>query len=146
MIDAVQALTVILIIGITILLAWLIAPYITGVFKRKPSRLDKIFNPIEKFIYRITGVNTEQTMGWKQYFIAGVLLNVIMMVIGFLILVFQDKLPLNPMGFAGIKPDLAFMQVTSFVTNTDLQHYSGELAFSYLSQIGVLQWLSLPLP
>ena len=141
MIDAVQALTVILIIGITILLAWLIAPYITGVFKRKPSRLDKIFNPIEKFIYRITGVNTEQTMGWKQYFIAGVLLNVIMMVIGFLILVFQDKLPLNPMGFAGIKPDLAFMQVTSFVTNTDLQHYSGELAFSYLSQIGVLQWM-----
>jgi K+-transporting ATPase ATPase A chain len=64
-----------------------------------------------------------------------------MMVIGFLILVFQGSLPLNPMGFPGIHPDLAFMQVVSFVTNTDLQHYNGEAAFSYLSQIGVLQWL-----
>ena len=104
MIDAVQALSVILILGVTILLAWLIAPYITGVFKRKPSRLDKIFNPIENFIYKITGVNSEQTMGWKQYFLAGLLLNVVMMVIGFLILVFQGNLPLNPMGFAGVKP------------------------------------------
>ena len=43
-------------------------------------------------------------MGWKQYFLAGLLLNVAMMVIGFLILVFQGNLPLNPMGFAGIKP------------------------------------------
>ena len=45
------------------------------------------------------------------------------------------------MGFSGIKPDLSFMQVASFVTNTDLQHYNGEPTFSYLSQIGVLQWL-----
>ncbi len=141
MIDAVQALSIIIILGVTILLAWLIAPYITGVFKRKSSRLDKIFNPIEKFIYRITGVNTEQSMGWKQYFLAGLLLNIVMMVIGFLILVFQGSLPLNPMGFGGIKPDLAFMQVVSFTTNTDLQHYNGEVAFSYLSQISVLQWL-----
>lgn len=141
MIDAVQALSVILILGATILVAKLIAPYITGVFRRKPSRLDKILNPIENFIYKITGVNTEQTMGWKQYFLAGLLLNVVMMVIGFLILVFQDKLPLNPMGFAGVRSDLSFMQVVSFVTNTDLQHYNGEVTFSYLSQIGVLQWL-----
>ncbi|MGD0995360.1 MAG: potassium-transporting ATPase subunit KdpA [Candidatus Bathyarchaeia archaeon] len=141
MINAVQALTVILILGVTIVLAKLIAPYIVGVFKRKPSRLDKILNPIENFIYKIIGVNTEQVMGWKQYFLSGLLVNVVMMVIGFLILVFQGSLPLNPMGFPGIHPDLAFMQVVSFVTNTDLQHYNGEAAFSYLSQIGVLQWL-----
>ena len=126
MINAVQALSVILILGVTILLAWLIAPYITGVFKRKTSRLDKIFNPIEKFIYKITGVNSEQTMGWKQYFLAGLLLNIVMMVIGFFILTFQGNLPLNPMGFAGVKPDLAFNTVASFVTNTNLQHYNGE--------------------
>jgi K+-transporting ATPase ATPase A chain len=141
LIDAIQALSVILIIGVTILIAKLIAPYITAVFKRKPSRLDKILNPIENFVYKITGINTEQTMGWKQYFLAGLLLNVVMMVIGFLILIFQDKLPLNPMGFAGVRPDLAFMQVVSFTTNTDLQHYNGERTFSYLSQMGVLQWL-----
>ncbi len=80
-------------------------------------------------------------MSWKQFFLAGLLLNVVMMVIGFLVLTFQGNLPLNPMGFPGIKPDLSFMQVASFVTNTNLQHYNGELAFSYLSQISVLQWL-----
>jgi K+-transporting ATPase ATPase A chain len=141
LIDALQALSVIFILGITVLLAWLIAPYITGVFRRKPSRLDKIFNPIENFIYKITGVNSEQTMGWKQYFLSGLLLNVVMMVIGFLILVFQGNLPLNPMRFAGVRPDLAFNTVASFVTNTNLQHYSGEITLSYLSQIGVIQWL-----
>jgi K+-transporting ATPase ATPase A chain len=141
MIDAVQALSVILILGVTVLLAWLIAPYITGVFKRKTSRLDKILNPIENFIYKITGVNSEQTMGWKQYFLAGLLLNIVMMVIGFFILTFQGNLPLNPMGFAGVRPDLAFNTVASFVTNTNLQHYNGEITLSYLSQIGVIQWL-----
>ena len=141
MIDIIQALSVILILGVTILLAKLLAPYITGVFNRRPSRLDKILNPIENFIYKITGVNSEQTMGWKQFFLAGLLLNIVMMVIGFLILVFQDKLPLNPMGFAGVQPDLAFHTVASFVTNTNLQHYYGETTLSYLSQIGVIQWL-----
>ena len=141
MIDIFQAISVILILGVTILLAKLLAPYIAGVFNRRPSRLDKILNPIETFIYKITGVNSAQTMSWKQFFLAGLLLNVVMMVIGFLVLTFQGNLPLNPMGFPGIKPDLSFMQVASFVTNTDLQHYNGELAFSYLSQISVLQWL-----
>jgi K+-transporting ATPase ATPase A chain len=141
MIAAVQALSVILILGVTVLLAWLIAPYIAGVFKRKISRIDKILNPIENFIYKITGVNSEQTMGWKQYFLAGLLLNIVMMVIGFFILTFQGNLPLNPMGFAGVRPDLAFNTVASFVTNTNLQHYNGEITLSYLSQIGVIQWL-----
>jgi K+-transporting ATPase ATPase A chain len=85
MIDIIQVITVILILGVTILLAKLLAPYITGVFNRKPSRLDRILNPIENFIYKITGVNSEQAMGWKQFFLAGLLLNVVMMVIGFLI-------------------------------------------------------------
>ena len=141
MIDAVQILSVILILGVTILAAKLLAPYITGVFRRKPTRIDKILNPVENFIYKITGVNQGQTMGWKQYFLAGLVLNVVMMVIGFLILVFQDKLPLNPMGFVGVQPDLAFNTVASFVTNTNLQHYYGEATLSYLSQIGVIQWL-----
>ncbi len=141
MIDVFQAISVILILGVTILLAKLLAPYITGVFNRRPSRLDKILNPIENFIYKITGINPSQTMGWKQFFLVGLLLNVVMMVIGFLILVFQGNLPLNPMGFHGVRPDLAFNTVASFVTNTNLQHYNGETTLSYLSQIGVIQWL-----
>ena len=84
-------------------------------------------------------------MGWKQYFLAGLLLNVAQMVIAFLILVFQDKLPLNPLGFPGLNWDLAFHTVVSFATNTNLQHYSGETTLSIFSQmtaIQFLQWIS----
>ncbi len=145
MIDAIQAISVVIILGTTMLLAKLIAPYLVRVYKRAPSRLDKVLNPIENFIYKICGVDPEHPMGWKQYFLAALLLNVAQMVIAFLILVFQDKLPLNPLGFRGVSWDLAFTTVISFATNTNLQHYSGEATLSIFSQmtaIQFLQWIS----
>jgi potassium-transporting ATPase potassium-binding subunit len=141
MIDPLQALTVILILAVTILLGWRLAPYLTKVFSRAPSLTDRVLNPVENWIYKICGVDPNGGMGWKQYFLAGLLLNIVMMIIGFFILTFQGNLPLNPMGFAGVKPDLAFNTVASFVTNTNLQHYNGEITLSYLSQISVIQWL-----
>ena len=141
MIDPLQALTVILILAVTTLLGWRLAPYLTKVFSRAPSRIDRVLNPVENWIYKICGVDPNGGMGWKQYFLAGLLLNIVMMIIGFFILTFQGNLPLNPMGFAGVKPDLAFNTVASFVTNTNLQHYNGEITLSYLSQISVIQWL-----
>ena len=145
MIDAIQAISVVLILGITILIAKLIAPYLVRVYNRAPSRLDKVLNPVENFIYKICGIDPEHPMGWKQYFLAGLLLNVAQMVIAFLILVFQDKLPLNPLGFPGLSWDLAFNTVISFATNTNLQHYNGETTLSIFSQmtsIQFLQWTS----
>jgi K+-transporting ATPase ATPase A chain len=145
MITTVQALLVILILGITILIAKLIAPYLVRVYNRAPSRLDKVLNPIENFIYKICSIDPEHSMGWKQYFLTGLLLNVAQMVIAFLILVFQDKLPLNPLGFHGLSWDLSFHTVISFATNTNLQHYNGETTLSIFSQmtaIQFLQWIS----
>jgi len=145
LIDAIQAISVVLILGITILIAKLIAPYLVRVYNRAPSRLDKILNPVENFIYKICSIDPEHPMGWKQYFLAGLLLNVAQMVIAFLILVFQDKLPLNPLGFPGLSWDLAFNTVISFATNTNLQHYNGEITLSIFSQmtaIQFLQWIS----
>jgi potassium-transporting ATPase potassium-binding subunit len=145
MIDAIQAISVVLILGTTILIAKLIAPYLVRVYKRAPSRLDKVLNPIENFIYKICSIDPEHPMGWKQYFLAGLLLNVAQIVIAFLILVFQDKLPLNPLGFPGLSWDLAFNTVISFATNTNLQHYNGEATLSIFSQmtaIQFLQWIS----
>ena len=95
MIDAIQALSVIQILTVTIIVAKLIAPYIAKVYTRAPSRVDKFFSPIENFIYKISGINPANSMGWKQYFLAGLLLNIAQMVIGFLILVFQNKLPIS---------------------------------------------------
>ena len=141
MIDAIQAVSVILILGITILIAKLIAPYIIRVYNRTPSRTDKVLNPVENFIYKICSVDPAHSMGWKQYFLTGLLLNIAQMIVAFLILVFQGKLPLNPLGFPGINWDLAFNTVISFGTNTNLQHYNGEATLSIFSQMTAIQFL-----
>jgi K+-transporting ATPase ATPase A chain len=141
LIDAIQTLAVVLILATTILIAKLLAPYITKVYNRTPSRLDRFFSPIENFIYKLISVNPEHPMGWKQYFLVGLLLNVAQMSIAFLILIFQDNLPLNPLGFPGLNLELAFNTVISFATNTNLQHYNGEVTLSIFSQLTAIQFL-----
>jgi K+-transporting ATPase ATPase A chain len=97
-------------------------------------------------------------MGWKEYFLAALIVNVFQMAFAFVIFSFQGVLPLNPQGFPGLSWDLAFMQVISFATNTNLQHYNGEgncvqlpnctsfvvprvPGLSYLSQMMAVQFL-----
>jgi potassium-transporting ATPase potassium-binding subunit len=98
-------------------------------------------------------------MGWKEYFLAALIVNILQMALAFVIFAFQGVLPLNPQGFPGLSWDLAFMQVISFGTNTNLQHYNGEgnciqlpncpaltpgvqhAGLSYLSQMMAVQFL-----
>jgi potassium-transporting ATPase potassium-binding subunit len=141
MIDTIQAVSVVLILGITILIAKLISPYIARVYNLTPSRFDRVLNPVENFIYKICSIDPTHSMGWKQYFLVGFLLNVAQMVIAFLILVFQGSLPLNPLGFPGLHWHLAFNTVVSFATNTNLQHYKGEATLSIFSQMTAIQFL-----
>ncbi len=141
MIDLIQATVIILILALVLALGRLLAPYVTGVFARTPSRFDRILNPFEKWVFKIGGVDTTHSMGWLEYAISLMLLNVLQMALAFLIFVFQDRLPLNPQGFPGLTLDLAFMQVISFATNTNLQHYNGESTLSYLSQMTAVQFL-----
>jgi len=141
LIDAVQTSVVIVILALVITIGRLFAPYVTRVFARAPSRIDIILNPLERLIYRVGGVNPTHVMDWKEYTISLMLLNVFQMTLAFLIFVFQDRLPLNPQGFPGLTWDLAFMQVISFATNTNLQHYNGESTLSYLSQMSAVQFL-----
>ena len=141
MIDLIQGTTIFLILGTAIAMGRLLAPYVSKVFQRTPSRLDRILNPVENTIYRLGGVNPNRSMNWKEYFLSLMFLNVIQMALAFFIFMFQDKLPLNPQGFPGLNWDLAFMQVISFGTNTNLQHYNGESTLSYLSQMSAVQFL-----
>ena len=141
MIDLIQGSAVALILGAAIVLGRLLAPYVAHVFDNSPSRLDRILNPIEHAIYRLTGVNPDRSMNWKEYCVTLLFLNIVQMALAFLIFVFQDRLPLNPQGFPGLSWDLALMQVISFGTNTNLQHYNGEAALSYLSQMTAVQFL-----
>lgn len=141
MIDLIQASVVALILGLVILLGRLISPYVTRVFARAPSRLDRVLDPFENWIYRLGGVDSVRSMDWKEYFLSLMVLNVLQMALAFAVFFFQDRLPLNPQGFRGLTWDLAFMQVISFGSNTNLQHYSGEAALSYLSQMTAVQFL-----
>ena len=141
MIDLIQASAVALILGTAIVLGRLLAPFVTHVFEGTPSRLDRILNPVEHAIYRVTGVNPSRSMNWKEYCFTLLFLNIVQMALGFLIFMFQDRLPLNPQGFPGLNWDLALMQVVSFGTNTNLQHYNGEVTLSYLSQMTAVQFL-----
>jgi K+-transporting ATPase ATPase A chain len=141
LIDLIQGSVVVLILGLVILLGRLLAPYVTRVFARAPSRLDRVLDPFENWIYRLGGADPARSMDWKEYFLSLMILNVLQMALGFAVFVFQDRLPLNPQGFPGLTWDLAFMQVISFGSNTNLQHYNGEATLSYLSQMTAVQFL-----
>ena len=78
---------------------------------------------------------------WKQHMKALLTINLLWLVYGFFVLIYQDKLPLNPDGNPGMTPDLSFNSIISFVVNCNLQHYSGETGVSYLSQHYVMMFL-----
>ena len=80
-------------------------------------------------------------MNWKEFLKAMLTINLLWFVYGFFMLIFQDKLPLNPDGNPGQTPDLAFNSIISFVTNTNLQDYSGESGATYLTQLFVFTFL-----
>jgi len=141
LIDVAQAVAVIAILAAALVSGSLLAPYIVRVLNGQPSRLDRFLDPLERRLYRLIGTDSATTMGWKQYFFAALLLNIVQMVIAFAILVTQNLLPLNPQGFPGLSWDLALNTVVSFATNTNLQHYAGEVSLSYFSQMGAIQFL-----
>lgn len=130
-----------IVLGVALALGWPLSKHITRIFKETPSRLDRFLLPVEKAIYKVIGVDPSQNMGWKEYFFAAFFVNIVQMGIAFVILVYQNYLPLNPQGFPGFSWDLAFNTVTSFATNTNLQHYAGEQSLSIFSQMTAIQFL-----
>jgi len=98
-------------------------------------------NPLEKGIYKLSGINPEQSMNWKQHMKAMLTINMLWLVYAFFALIFQDKLPLNPDGNPAQTPDLAFNTAISFVVNCNLQHYSGESGLTYFTQHFVIMFL-----
>ncbi|MGI0092302.1 MAG: potassium-transporting ATPase subunit KdpA, partial [Nitrososphaerales archaeon] len=122
MLSPLQVLDLIIILGVALVSAWLLSPYVTSIFKNTPSKIDRFLSPIENLIYRVTGVDPNSTMGWKEYFLSALFLNLVQMAIAFFILTFQGSLPLNPQHYSGFTWDLALNTVVSFATNTNLQH------------------------
>jgi hypothetical protein len=108
--------------------------YLFQVLHRK-TFLDPVVKPFERLTYRISGVNPEKEQGWILYTVAMLIFEVVTTLFTYLILRFQNFLPLNPQGQAGVTDHLAFNTAWSFATNTNWQSYDGESTMSYLSQM-----------
>src|SRR5581483_11531565 len=135
-----EILGVVIIFLLTIVLAWPLGKYMAKVFKEEKNFMDFV-NPIERFIFRISGINPKENMNWKQFLKAMLAINMLWMVYAFFALILQGKLPMNPDGNSGQTPDLAFNTAISFLVNCNLQHYSGESGLTYFTQLFVITFL-----
>lgn len=130
-----EILGIIAMFAITLVIGIFLGKYIANVYGYKKTFFDPVFEPIEKLIYKVSGINPARQMNWKQNMYAMLAINLIWFIIGFLLLMNQAWLPLNPDGNPNMSPDLAFNTTISFLVNCNLQHYSGETGVSYLSQL-----------
>jgi K+-transporting ATPase ATPase A chain len=115
--------------------------YIARVFTGQRTLLDPLLPPIERLVLRAVGVDPSQEQTWQQYSRSLLISNVVMWLAAWTILTMQQHLPLNPDGIANMEPTLAFNTASSFTSNTNLQHYSGETGLSYFSQIFAITFL-----
>jgi potassium-transporting ATPase potassium-binding subunit len=116
--------------------------FLTKVFSRERTWLDPVMRPVEKLIYRLTGVDESREMRWTEYSIAMLLFSAVSMLVLYLLQRTQVWFPhaVNPQKLANVAPDLAFNTAASFTTNTNWQFYSGENTMSYLTQMAGLAY------
>jgi K+-transporting ATPase ATPase A chain len=114
--------------------------YMAKVFRHERTFLDPVVRPIERLLYRVTGVDEEHEMRWTEYAFAMLLFSGATMLLLYLIERVQQFLPLNPQKFGAVAQALAFNTAASFTTNTNWQNYSGESTMSYLTQMAGLAY------
>lgn len=109
--------------------------YMARVYSNQPCGLDRMFGPVERGLYRLSGVKSDEEMTWSTYAIAALVFNALGAVAVYALQRCQGWLPLNPQQLPAVAPDLAFNTAVSFATNTNWQAYSGESTLSYLTQM-----------
>jgi len=114
--------------------------FMTRVFNGEKTFLDPVLRPIERVVYRLTGVDEKHEMRWTEYAIAMLLFSGVSTVLLYMIERTQKWLPFNPQKFPNVEPGLAFGTAASFTTNTNWQAYSGESTMSYLTQMAGLAY------
>ncbi|MBE98624.1 potassium-transporting ATPase subunit KdpA [Flavobacterium coralii] len=135
-----EILGIIVTYGLVLILAIPLGRYIGKVFNYENTWLDKVFNPIDRLFFTIGGINPDKEMTWKQHLGSLLTINLVWFILSMLVLTNMAWLPLNPDLNPSMNLDLAFNTSVSFVTNTNLQHYSGETALSYLGQLTLMLW------
>ncbi|WP_346961526.1 potassium-transporting ATPase subunit KdpA [Clostridium sp.] len=131
---------IILTLTIFVVLVIPMGKYLYHIASGKHTFLDPVFDRVDGVVYRVCGIDRKE-MNWKQYAMALLGTNVIMVLVGYLILRVQALPIFNPNGIGAMEPSLSFNTIISFMTNTNLQHYSGESGLSYLSQMLVITFM-----
>jgi len=109
--------------------------YMARVYEKRPTGLDRLLGPLERFIYRLAGVDAAGEMSWKDYAGALLVFNCAGLLMLYVLQRLQGFLPLNPSGLGAVSPDSSFNTAVSFATNTNWQGYAGETTMSYLTQM-----------
>ena len=115
--------------------------YMASVFTGRRTALDPVLLPIERLVLCLSGVDRDAQQTWQQYSRTLLVSNAVMWLATWTIVTLQQYLPLNPGGISNMEPTLAFNTISSFTSNTNLQHYSGENGLSYFSQMFAITFL-----
>jgi K+-transporting ATPase ATPase A chain len=120
---------------VLVALAKPLGAFMARVYQGERTFLDPVLKPVERLIYRVSGIREGDDMGWKTYAVAVMLFNVLGLLVVYALQRLQAVLPLNPQGLGPVTPDSSWNTATSFATNTNWQGYGGEVTMSYLTQM-----------
>jgi potassium-transporting ATPase potassium-binding subunit len=123
---------------VILLLTKPLGSYMARVFSGERTFLTPLVSPLERLIYRLSGVDPAEEQGWLPYTVAMLLFSALGLLLSYAVMRLQQFLPLNPQGLDAVSPDLSFNTAASFTTNTNWQNYAGEATMSYLSQMVAL--------
>lgn len=126
---------IVLMYALVVILAIPLGRYIGRVLSNDKTWPDKLFNPLDRLFFKLGGINPQKQMNWKQHLVALLTINAVWFLLSMFVLMNMGWLPLNPDGNPSMSADLAFNTSVSFISNTNLQHYSGETGMSYLGQL-----------
>ena len=133
-----DAIQIIGYIALTLLASGPLGAHMARVYQRERTFLDAVMRPVERFIYRVSGVREDKEMSWQENALALLLFNFVSFLALYTLQRVQGFLPLNPQGFPAVTPDSSFNTAVSFVSNTNWQSYGGETTMSYLTQMAGL--------
>jgi K+-transporting ATPase ATPase A chain len=120
---------------VLLLLVKPLGAYMALVFADEPNRVHRIGGPVERVLYRLSGVSPDEDMSWQRYALAMLVFNVAGLLVVYLLQRVQQWLPLNPQGLGAVSADSAMNTAISFASNTNWQGYGGESTMSYLTQM-----------
>ena len=135
---------IVLTIAVSVALAWPLGLYLARVWQGERTWLEPVLRPAERLVYAGCGIKPDKSQGWLSYAASFLAFSAAGFVVLYLILRFQDHLPLNPQGFPGLSPHLAFNTAVSFVSNTNWQSYVPEQVVSTFSQMAGLTSHNFP--